>query len=437
MAALVLAMVMLTGTIGVDTDYDTLLWELQDQDGFVALVPTDGAIHAIFSGAAPALPLTVDGLPVVTHEFQEPQRMRMEVASVTDITPTEAMSHGIAPLPEDAVGIGPGSPLLQNIGGSWYICSANFVFQSGGKYYLGSAGHCFLESGKTASHGSGADYNLNQVTVEVCVNWCYFGGQLQGFLGDMVTLGSPTYARQTGPGGDIGNDFGVIEIPAQYEHLIRPEMPMWGGPTGANGNEGTGNSVVHYGNGIEAGTFMTSKGRTGTSLNDGDSSSWQALVSIAGGDSGSAINHGDEFGGLHGEEALGIVTHGLVVPGVPLGWGTSIERALTMGREAGLSLELVLAGGSTTPPPEPPAPEDPPAGLDAAKGRKGKNHVVDLSWTSGGATVDIKVNGNVGATVSNSGSYTDNLGKNPSGSFTYQVCNAGTSDCSGTVTVVY
>ncbi len=410
---------------------DDLRADAEAAPGFLAFVPMTDAVHVVFTGVAPELPTFVAGLPVMVHEHQQPERKSSLVSSVADIDP-EAKNHQLAPLPEDARGIGPGSPLLQNIGGSWYICTANFVFESGGKYYLGSAGHCFLEAGKTASHGPGADFNLNQVTVEVCVDFCYFGGYLQGFLGDMVTLGSPAYARQTGSGGDIGNDFGVVEIPSQYHHLIRPEMPMWGGPTGANGYEGTGNDVVHYGNGIEAGTFMATKGRAGTSLNDGDATSWQALVSIAGGDSGSAINHGVVNAGvLEGGDALGIVTHGLIVPGVPLGWGTSIEQAITMAKEGGLNLNVVLSGGSTAPP----APAPAPSGLSAQGGTKGKNTVVDLTWSSGGTSIDVLRDGNVVTTVSNTGAYRDNLGKGASGSFTYQVCNAGTSSCSGVATV--
>ncbi len=95
-----------------------------------------------------------------------------------------------------------------------------------------------------------------------------------------------------------------------------------------------------------------------------------------------------------------------------------------------------LNGGGGDPGPDPePAPA--PAALTADKGTKGKNSVVDLAWTSGGGSVDVYVNGAIGATVANSGSYTDNLGKNPSGTYTYKVCNAGTSDCSNNASVVY
>jgi len=62
---------------------------------------------------------------------------------------------------------------------------------------------------------------------------------------------------------------------------------------------------------------------------------------------------------------------------------------------------------------------------------------VDLNWTGGAATVAVHRQ-NPGsssftliATVSNNGSYRDNLGKNAaSGTYTYRVCNAGTSACS-------
>ena len=50
---------------------------------------------------------------------------------------------------------------------------------------------------------------------------------------------------------------------------------------------------------------------------------------------------------LVGTDALGIVTHGLITGAVPLAWGTSIEQAVTMATQAGLSLALVLEGGST------------------------------------------------------------------------------------------
>lgn len=287
-------------------------------------------------------------------EASTPQRLRYPVASVTDLSDVplaERQSDGVPPLPEDAVGIGPGSPLLTTIPGEGtFICTANFVFQAGGRHYLGAAGHCFLPAGRKATHGAGADYNAGGVVTEVCVDFCLFGGQLQGFLGEMRTLGPVAYARQTGGGGDIGNDFGVVEIPASLVGLVRPEMPMWDGPTGADGSEGTGELLAHYGNGIDSGSFVATKGRAGTSLDDGLSNAWQANLEINGGDSGSAVVHAvadPSSDAITGTEALGIVTHGLITGAVPLAWGTSIEQAIGMATQAGLNLQLVLEGGAT------------------------------------------------------------------------------------------
>lgn len=298
--------------------------------------------------------LLTGSIGLSTQDLQaadDPVRLRFPVDSVTDIDDLAAAQRdGVPPLPEDAVGIGPGSPLLTTIPGEGtFICTANFVFQSGGRYYLGAAGHCFLPEGRKATHGTGADYNAGGVVTEVCVDFCYFGGEATGLLGDFVTLGQVAYARQTGPGGDIGNDFGIVEVPAALVSQLRPELPMWEGPTGTDGAEGTGQLLAHYGNGIDSGTFMATKGRAGTSLDDGIAMSWQANLEINGGDSGSAVVHAttDANDVITGTEALGLVTHGLVTGTVPLAWGTSIEQAITMATQAGLGLQLVLEGGST------------------------------------------------------------------------------------------
>jgi len=69
--------------------------------------------------------------------------------------------------------------------------------------------------------------------------------------------------------------------------------------------------------------------------------------------------------------------------------------------------------------------------FDAALVQKGRNARVELGWTGGASTVDVLRNGAIIAGgVSNSGSYNDNLGKNPpAGSYSYQVCNTGGSQC--------
>jgi subtilisin family serine protease len=60
----------------------------------------------------------------------------------------------------------------------------------------------------------------------------------------------------------------------------------------------------------------------------------------------------------------------------------------------------------------------------------------NLGWTGGEAAVDVYYNGTLQAgSVSNTGSYTHNLGKNPQGTHSYQVCNTGAdpAECSDEV----
>lgn len=87
-------------------------------------------------------------------------------------------------------------------------------------------------------------------------------------------------------------------------------------------------------------------------------------------------------------------------------------------------------GGGVTPP---------PAGditVDANSYRsKGKNKV-DLSWNGAStSSVDIYRNGGLKTTTSNDGAYTDSF--KTYGSYTYKVCEQGTSNCSDEVTVSF
>jgi hypothetical protein len=65
-------------------------------------------------------------------------------------------------------------------------------------------------------------------------------------------------------------------------------------------------------------------------------------------------------------------------------------------------------------------------------------HKADLTWT--GATsdhVEVYRDGNSVITTTNDGSYTDNIDKRGGGSYTYQVCEEGTTICSNKATVTY
>ena len=63
---------------------------------------------------------------------------------------------------------------------------------------------------------------------------------------------------------------------------------------------------------------------------------------------------------------------------------------------------------------------------------------VDLTWADAtSSSVDVYRNGSVIATTANDGAYTDALNTKGGGSYAYQVCEAGTTTCSATVTVVF
>ena len=68
---------------------------------------------------------------------------------------------------------------------------------------------------------------------------------------------------------------------------------------------------------------------------------------------------------------------------------------------------------------------------------KGK-HTVDLNWSGAiGSNVDIYRNGAKIATTSNDGFYNDNIGAKGGATYVYQVCVAGSSDCSQEQTVIF
>ena len=89
---------------------------------------------------------------------------------------------------------------------------------------------------------------------------------------------------------------------------------------------------------------------------------------------------------------------------------------------------------------DPPVPDpgaDPPIDLTARKVQRGINWRVEFGWTGGATTVDVKLNDATIATVSNSESYSETLGKTPLGDYIFQVCNAGTAECTMTKTVTF
>jgi hypothetical protein len=265
------------------------------------------------------------------------QNLILDLNGYGDGTLDAVQAH--LPQPAAATGIGPGSHLIITMPGGTFGCTGAFIFKSGSKRYLGAAGHCFLPENKTATHGPGADYKASGTTVRVCVANCSFGGELGFFFtGTLVKLGSVAYARQTQGGEDIGNDFGIVEIPSSLNNYIRPSMPVWGGPT-ATGRVTAGSIVCHYGNGVGVGEVFATMGRAGVGVATFDADGWWlAELAAAFGDSGSGAQVcGTDSSGVHGRGAAGVLTHitnlGIV--------GTTMAKAAIMAKQAGINITLV------------------------------------------------------------------------------------------------
>jgi PKD repeat protein len=74
--------------------------------------------------------------------------------------------------------------------------------------------------------------------------------------------------------------------------------------------------------------------------------------------------------------------------------------------------------------------------LSATKRVSGKKRYVDLSWSgASGTNVDVFRNNALIITTANDGAHTDTV--TAAGSYTYKVCNAGTTTCSPNVTVTF
>jgi serine protease len=65
---------------------------------------------------------------------------------------------------------------------------------------------------------------------------------------------------------------------------------------------------------------------------------------------------------------------------------------------------------------------------------------VDLTW-SGASTINVDIvrDGSIIATTANDSpySYSDNIGTKGGATYQYEVCDAGTNNCSNTATVVF
>jgi hypothetical protein len=239
-------------------------------------------------------------------------------------------------------GIRPGAWLLTVTDKEVGWCSMAHAYGSPGAYQISTAGHC----GKTGDTGTVIGVLGNRPDVPVLLD---FG----------------TYSRSTGDAG-IGRDWALISIYPQYQSLVSPTMPVWGGPIGMYTSQGEVVSasllghdlisnpavnpdpklvqgVVHYGHGAGIGAGGTPRAGAAIAwLSD----HYAFFGAITPGDSGSASNTvgGDNVGDQR--EAAGINTHIFVDPTLKTGVGILAgTRATQVG--------ATLANGQLVPYPVP------------------------------------------------------------------------------------
>jgi hypothetical protein len=110
--------------------------------------------------------------------------------------------------------------------------------------------------------------------------------------------------------------------------------------------------------------------------------------------------------------------------------GGSLTSTVTLGPTSGAILRSTIGVPPAVPPPPAPAPAGPSLTARLAGG------AVQLAWHGlSGARVDVFRNGSRKTTISDARSYSDSLGRNAKGTFTYKVCVTGTSACTASVSV--
>jgi hypothetical protein len=128
-----------------------------------------------------------------------------------------------------------------------------------------------------------------------------------------------------------------------------------------------------------------------------------------------------------------------------LGTGGSVSKLLSVGTHtvrasATDSKGLTTTSSETVTVTSAPAVQTTASALAlTARSYKVKNQKrVDLGWSGGGmTTVDVYRNNVRVTTTGNDGAYTDSLGNKSSGTFTYKVCETGTTTCSNEASVVF
>jgi hypothetical protein len=205
----------------------------------------------------------------------------------------------------------PGTVAVAGAGYTGIRPGAFILFISGNSIGWCSAAHVYGTRISTAGHCGG---NGDIVT-------------MIGAVGDNIPVLLDIGAISSGTGdGGVGNDWALISVYAEQQHLLSPTMAFWGGPRGlftktgaiADVNSGTitadpllAQQIVHYGHGAGIGAGGTP--RSGTAIHWG-ANHYMFFGALTPGDSGSGSNTvgGDTVGATM--EAAGINTHIYVDP---------------------------------------------------------------------------------------------------------------------------
>jgi hypothetical protein len=121
--------------------------------------------------------------------------------------------------------------------------------------------------------------------------------------------------------------------------------------------------------------------------------------------------------------------------------GATVSHTYAAGDTYEVTLTVTDGDGATDSSSQSVPVSEPPTGdfSLAATGYKVRGlQKVDLSWSGATSTnVDVYRDGNRVATSANDGAYTDEVNQRGGGSYAYRVCEAGTSVCSNTATVIF
>jgi PKD repeat protein len=123
------------------------------------------------------------------------------------------------------------------------------------------------------------------------------------------------------------------------------------------------------------------------------------------------------------------------------GSGQTVSRTYATDGTYTVTLTVTDNNGATASTSQPVTVSKPPPGgisLTATGYKERGLQKAELLWSGAtSASVDVRRDNSTIATVANSGSYVDNINQRGGGSYTYQVCEAGTSTCSASVSVTF